>query len=166
MDNACTVDAALLGLDDIRAVLPHREPFLFIEKVLVLERQQRIVCLKNISHDDPILSGHFPGFAVMPGVLTLEAIAQAALLLALLSYPERRGQLGVLRAAKSRFHRMVVPGDQLIIEARIDKIVQNGCAVSGKATVEGEKAATAELIFGIVDRRVLSERRQTPSEHT
>ena len=149
-----------LGYDEIRALLPHEEPFIFVERVVELEPGRRILCLKNVACNEWYLKAHFPGFAVMPGVLMVEALAQAALLLVRLSYPERREQLGVLQAARTRFHRVVVPGDQLLLEVTLTKVVSFGCIASGKATVGGQEAVTAELTFGIADKEKLLQRRE------
>lgn len=142
----------LMGFDEIRNLLPHDDPFILVDKVLELEEGKRIVCLKNISGNDPWFKGHFPGFAIMPGVLMLEALAQSSLILAFKSNPDLKNKFGVFGSVKARFLKPVVPGDQLIMEVEIDKMISTGAVVSAVAKVNGEKAVTAGMTFGIYEK--------------
>lgn len=142
----------IMGFDEIRNLLPQKDPFILVDKVLKLETGKRIVCLKNISGNDPWFRGHFPGFAVMPGVLILEALAQSMLILALKSNPDFENKWGVLGSVKARFSKPVVPGDQLIMEVEIDKMISTGAVVSAVASVNGEKVVTAGMTFGLYEK--------------
>jgi 3-hydroxyacyl-[acyl-carrier-protein] dehydratase len=107
-----------LKLEEIQRILPHRYPFLLVDRVLSLELGKRIVAVKNITFNEPFFQGHFPGRPIMPGVLIIEALAQAGGILALLSTPENLGNPSVLLLGmdKVRFRKPVVPGDQLRLE--------------------------------------------------
>jgi 3-hydroxyacyl-[acyl-carrier-protein] dehydratase len=107
-----------MDLEEIQRVLPHRYPFLLVDRVLSLELGKRIVAVKNITINEPFFQGHFPGHPIMPGVLIIEALAQAGGILALLSIPENLGNPSIflLGADKVRFRKPVVPGDQLRLE--------------------------------------------------
>ena len=113
---------ASTGLDitQIRRILPHRFPFLLIDRVISLTRKQKIVALKNVSANEPHFAGHFPGFPIMPGVLIVEAIAQAGGALLLTEVPDRDSKLMVFTGIeRARFRKPVVPGDQLRIEVEV-----------------------------------------------
>ena len=113
---------ASTGLDitQIRRILPHRFPFLLIDRVISLTRKQKIVALKNVSANEPHFAGHFPGFPIMPGVLIVEAIAQAGGALLLTEVPDRDNKLMVFTGIeRARFRKPVVPGDQLRIEVEV-----------------------------------------------
>lgn len=134
---------------DVLALLPHRYPFLLIDRVLEVEPNKRIVVLKNVSFNEPYFQGHFPGRPIMPGVLQLEAMAQAAGLLGLHSEPDLRrdgGQVALLGIDGVRFRRVVVPGDVLRIEIVVDRARARTWRVKGTATVEGERACEAEIL--------------------
>lgn len=131
---------AALELEAIRQRLPHRYPFLLVDRVLELE-EARIRALKNVTVNEPCFQGHFPQRAVMPGVLLLEGMAQAAGLLHLHRYP---GGIGYLVGVdQARFKRQVVPGDQLIYEAEIVRQRARYCRARARATVAGELVAEA-----------------------
>lgn len=134
---------------DILRLLPHRYPFLLVDKVVEIEAGKRIVVVKNVSFNEPYFQGHFPGRPIMPGVLQVEAMAQAAALLGLHSEPEllsSGGGVALLGVDAVRFRRAVVPGDVLRIEVRLDRARGRTWRVKGEATVEGERASEAELL--------------------
>jgi 3-hydroxyacyl-[acyl-carrier-protein] dehydratase len=140
-----------LSFDRIRRLLPHQEPFVLIDRVLSLEPNRRIVCLKNVSGGEPIFASHFPERAIFPGVLILEAMAQAALLLFLRGTPpaEPDGRdVRVLAAARARWLRPVRPGDQLIVSVAMEKATAVAALVSCQATVRGRPIAQARLTLG------------------
>jgi len=113
---------ASTGLDiiQIQRILPHRYPFLLIDRVVSLTRKQKIVALKNVTANEPYFAGHFPGDPIMPGVLIVEAIAQAGGALLLTEVPDREGKLMVFTGIeRAKFRRAVVPGDQLRIEVEV-----------------------------------------------
>ncbi len=135
------------------ALLPHRYPFLLIDRVDELVPDTRIVARKNVSWNEPYFQGHFPGDPVMPGVLQVEAMAQAAALLGLESRPELRlPGAGVLLLGLDavRFRRKVVPGDVLRIEVSVDRVRGTTWRVIGQATVDGERAAEATILAAFV----------------
>jgi 3-hydroxyacyl-[acyl-carrier-protein] dehydratase len=142
-----------MDFDEIRRLLPQEEPFIFVDKVIELEKGKRITCLKNVSGSAPWVKSHFPGFAVMPGVLLLEALAQSSLILLLKSSPDHKNKIGLFGAVRARFLKPVVPGDQLIMEVKIDKAISTGAIVSAETVVNGEKVVTATLTFGIQEKK-------------
>jgi len=136
---------------EIQRIIPHRYPFLLIDRVLELEPGKRIVGVKNVSGNEPFFQGHFPGNPIMPGVLIVEALAQAGSVL-LLSQPEERGKLPLFAGIDGlRFRRPVVPGDQLRLE--VEFIMRRRSIGRGRAraTVDGELAAEGELTFAVID---------------
>lgn len=109
-----------LDINQIQAILPHRYPFLLIDRVVEIERKKKIVAIKNVTINEPFFAGHFPGFPIMPGVLIVEAMAQAGGVLLLTEVEDRKDKLIVFTGIeKARFRRPVVPGDQLRIEVEL-----------------------------------------------
>lgn len=138
-------DAQAPDLQRVLELLPHRYPFLLIDRVLELEKG-RVVTLKNVTYNEPFFTGHFPGLPVMPGVLILETMAQSAAVLALLESDADPALLFMLTGVdKVRFRRRVVPGDQLKIEVSILKYRRPLWRMKAAARVDGEIAAEAEL---------------------
>ena len=136
------------AIQKIMQFLPHRYPFLLVDRVLELEPGVRIVALKNVTINEPFFKGHFPGQPVMPGVLIIEALAQAGGLLAYESGPaDKHGQLIYFMGMdKVRFRKPVVPGDQLIFEARMLKMRTKVAKMAGTAFVDNQLVAEAELM--------------------
>jgi beta-hydroxyacyl-ACP dehydratase FabZ len=128
--------------------LPHRYPFLLVDRIIELVPAERVVALKNVTINEPFFQGHFPGQPVMPGVLIIEAMAQAGGVLAYeSSTTDSRGQLIYFMGMdKVRFRKPVVPGDQLIFEAKILKLRSKVAKMAGTATVDNQLVAEAELM--------------------
>ena len=135
-------------LDEIKRVLPHRYPFLLVDRILSMELGEHIVGLKNVTVNEPFFAGHFPNNPIMPGVLIVEAMAQVAGILALLSTPENLGNqnLFLMSLDKVRFRRPVVPGDQLILDLKVLRGGKKFFKMEGKATVDDTLVAEAELV--------------------
>ncbi len=131
-------------------LLPHRYPFLLVDRVIELERNKRIRAIKNVTFNEPFFQGHFPGRPVMPGVLVIEAMAQAGGLLTQLSQPKdacHEGKLFYLvKVDNARFSRMVVPGDQLDMEVVLKRTIRNMALYACVARVEGKEVASAEIL--------------------
>src|SRR6476661_1039638 len=149
---------AKTGLDihDILKILPHRYPLLLIDRVLELKRKESIVALKNVTINEPFFNGHFPGLPIMPGVLIVEAIAQAGGALLLTEVEDRSTKLFMFTGIeRAKFRRPVVPGDQLRIEVELKawRQVANMIAVrmEGIAYVDGQKVAEASVKCQLVD---------------
>src|SRR6478735_4888761 len=141
-----------LDINQIQAILPHRYPFLLIDRVVEVERMKRIVALKNVTINEPFFAGHFPNFPIMPGVLIVEAMAQAGGVLLLTEVEDRTNKLIVFTGIeKARFRRPVVPGDQLRIEvvtlswregaSRIAVRMEGKAFVNGKLVCDGTVSA-------------------------
>src|SRR5271163_5268315 len=142
------------GLDilEIREILPHRYPFLLVDRILELE-PERIVGIKNVTINEPFFLGHFPDFPVMPGVLILEAMAQVAGVLVLKSIPDRKSKLVLLASVEqAKFRRPVLPGHQLRIEMKLTRRKASVAKMYGQATVDGVVMAEAELMCKLMDR--------------
>jgi 3-hydroxyacyl-[acyl-carrier-protein] dehydratase len=147
--------AANTGMEigDIFKILPHRYPFLLIDRVIELVRMKSIVALKNVSITEPFFQGHFPDMPIMPGVLIVEAIAQAGGLLLLTEVPNRDEMLMVFTGIeKARFRRPVVPGDQLRIEVEVKAWRITAARLQGKAYVDGKVACEATVTCRLVPR--------------
>jgi 3-hydroxyacyl-[acyl-carrier-protein] dehydratase len=137
----------------IQKILPHRYPFLMVDAILEMERFKRIVGVKNVSINEGVFQGHFPGQPILPGVLILEAMAQTGGLLLLQEVPDREEKLLYFVAVDdARFRRPVVPGDQLRLEMTVVSWRGTFCKLRGAATVNGELAAEATLMCKMVDR--------------
>ena len=136
---------------DIQAImdfLPHRYPFILVDRILDLVPGEKIIALKNVTINEPFFQGHFPSFPIMPGVLIVEAMAQAAGVLALESMPaeKRGGPVFFMGLDKVKFRKPVVPGDQLVLEVQIIKFRSKVVKASGKAFVKDNVVAEAELM--------------------
>jgi 3-hydroxyacyl-[acyl-carrier-protein] dehydratase len=141
-----------LDINHILATLPHRYPFLLIDRIVEIERRKRIVALKNVSVNEPFFAGHFPGNPIMPGVLTVEAMAQAGAVLLLTEFPDRDQKLVFFTGIeKARFRRPVVPGDQLRIEVNVLSWRSIAGRMDGKVLVDGKLAAEAIISCAVVD---------------
>ena len=137
----------------IQQLLPHRYPFLLVDRIVELEPLKRIVGIKQVSVNEPFFQGHFPGAPVMPGVLVIEAMAQAGAVLALREVENRDQKLVLFTSIKeARFRRPVVPGDTLILEVTALRFGPRVQRMRGEAKVNGQLAADAELMSVIVDR--------------
>ena len=145
---------ALLDIHQIRNYLPHRYPFLLVDRVLEVEAETRLVALKNVTYNEPFFPGHFPNRPVMPGVLIVEALAQAAAIMASYGRDDIDTENRVYYFTgidKARFKRPVEPGDQLIFEVELLRRIKNMWKCSGVAKVDGDVAASAELMFTFKD---------------
>ena len=143
----------MMDVVEIQKYLPHRYPFLMVDRILEFERLKRIVGIKNVTATEPHFLGHFPGQPVMPGVLIIEAMAQTGGLLLLLEIPDRENKLLFFVAVDgARFRRPVVPGDQLRIEMNVLSWRGDFCKLEGKAFVDGKLAAEGTLMCKMMDR--------------
>ena len=142
----------MYGMREIQAVLPHRYPFLLVDRILELEVGKRAVGLKNVTANEPFFQGHFPGHPIMPGILIVEALAQVAAF-AVLGVEGAGDRLGYFTGIdRFRFRRPVIPGDQLRLEVELLRLRSSVGKARVRATVEGEVAAEGEITFAIVDR--------------
>jgi 3-hydroxyacyl-[acyl-carrier-protein] dehydratase len=142
-----------MDIMEIMSILPHRYPLLLIDRILEVERRTRIVAIKNVTFNEPHFTGHFPNFPIMPGVLIIEAIAQAGGALLLTEIPDRDTKLMVFTGIDSaRFRRPVVPGDQLRIEVKVLNWRTTAVKLHGTATVEGKLACEATIMCALTSR--------------
>lgn len=138
-----------MDVEQIKEIIPHRYPFLLVDRVTEIEEGKRVAGLKNVTVNEPFFQGHFPEYAVMPGVLIIEALAQLGAI-SILGKEENRGKIGFLAGIDNcRFKRQVRPGDQLQMEVEILRL--KGPIGKGKAVakVDGEVACEAEIMFAI-----------------
>ena len=140
-----------IDIDEILKLLPHRYPFLLVDRVLEVEEGPRAVGLKNVSFNEEYFQGHFPGQPVMPGVLQLEALAQLSGVLLLRSSADSNRIAYILGIDDVKFRKTVVPGDQLILEAELKKLRARTAQVQVRATVDGKPVTEATIRFMIVD---------------
>jgi 3-hydroxyacyl-[acyl-carrier-protein] dehydratase len=142
-----------MDIHEIMSILPHRYPFLLIDRVVELERKTRIVALKNVTVNEPHFTGHFPEYPIMPGVLMIEAIAQAGGALLLTEFPDRAEKLMLFTGIDAaRFRKPVVPGDQLRIEVTVLNWRSTVVKMRGIATVEGKVACDATIMCALVPK--------------
>ena len=142
----------VLDIEAIRDILPHRYPFLMVDRIIEMEAE-RIVGIKNVSINEPYFVGHFPDFPVMPGVLITEAMAQVAGVLVLSTIPERKTKLVLLASVEeAKFRKQVRPGDQLRIEMKMIRRKASIAKMSGTASVDGVVVAEAIMMCVLADR--------------
>lgn len=140
---------ALMTQEQIKEIIPHRDPFLLIDEIEEMDVGTRAVAIKHIKEDDFWFKGHFPDYPVVPGVLMLEMLAQTGAV-AMLSMPENKGKIGFFGGVKeAKFRRQVVPGETLRLEVEIIKVKGPVGVGKGIATVNGEKACVAEITFAL-----------------
>ncbi len=141
----------VLDIDEIKKILPHRYPFLLVDRILELEPGKRAVGIKNVTANEPFFQGHFPQRAVMPGVLIIEAMAQVGGVM-ILSVEEHKGKLAYLGTLDGvKFRRPIVPGDTLEMETELLRIRSNMGKVRCTARVGGQEVAVAQIMFALVN---------------
>ena len=137
-----------MDINAIKKALPHRYPFLLVDRVVEIEPGKRIKALKNVTVNEPFFQGHFPTQPVMPGVLILEAMAQAGGIMMLESTGDQGAICYLTTVDKAKFRRPVVPGDQLVLEVELERVVGKMGRVKGQALVDG--ALVAEAVLGFI----------------
>ncbi|HLH39860.1 MAG TPA: 3-hydroxyacyl-ACP dehydratase FabZ [Bryobacteraceae bacterium] len=142
----------VMDIQGIRAILPHRYPFLLVDRIDELE-PERIVGIKNVTVNEPFFNGHFPNFPVMPGVLIVEAMAQVAGVLVLSQIPDRENKLVLLATVEeAKFRKPVRPGDQLRIEMKVARRKATIAKMFGTASIDGAVVAEATMLCKLADR--------------
>jgi 3-hydroxyacyl-[acyl-carrier-protein] dehydratase len=142
-------EALTMDIQEVMRRLPHRYPFLLVDRVLECSAGQSIRALKNVTVNEPFFPGHFPHRPVLPGVIILEALAQTAGILAFVTagvYPDENRQLYFVGIDKARFRRPVLPGDQLIMKATLERSLRGIWKFSALAEVDGQEATSAEIM--------------------
>jgi len=151
-----------MNIGQIMEFLPHRYPFLLIDRVIEFERAKRIVAIKNVTINEPFFNGHFPGYPIMPGVLVVEAMAQAGCILLLKEVADRENKLVVFTGIEqAKFRRPITPGDQLRLEVNVLSFRPRQGRMEGKAFVDGKLACEATLTCAVVPRQRRSETAST-----
>jgi 3-hydroxyacyl-[acyl-carrier-protein] dehydratase len=152
-----------IDIQEIMGFLPHRYPFLLIDRIVEFEPTKRVVAIKNVTINEPFFQGHFPGYPIMPGVLVVEAMAQAGGIIMLAEIPDRAKKLVVFTGIeRAKFRRPVTPGDQLRIEVDVLSFKTRAGRIEGKAYVDGKLACQATLTCQVVPR--VREPRPVPPE--
>lgn len=149
MEEQQATEALTMDIHEVMRRLPHRYPFLLVDRVLECHAGKSIRALKNVTFNEPYFPGHFPHRPVLPGVIILEALAQAAGILAFVTagvYPDENRQLYFVGIDKARFRRPVMPGDQLILKATLERSIRGIWKFSTVAEVDGEEATSAEMM--------------------
>jgi 3-hydroxyacyl-[acyl-carrier-protein] dehydratase len=148
-DNTATLSLPV-NVEQIQELLPHRYPFLLVDRVIALEPDQSVVTLKNVTINEPFFNGHFPGHPVMPGVLIVEAMAQSAGLLTLISNRLKGSNSNSLfylaKVDNARFNAPVVPGDQLRMEVRLKRLMRSMGLFEARTLVDGKEVASCDLM--------------------
>ena len=151
----------LLDITQIQAILPHRYPFLLVDRIIEYEPGKRVVGIKNVTLNEPFFQGHFPGAPVMPGVLIVESMAQTAGVMMLANLPDRDQKLVFFTGIDgAKFRRPVVPGDQLRLELTVLRLRPRYIKLRGEAYVGGHLVAEAEISSSLVDRSVIERSEQ------
>jgi len=147
-----------LNIEKILRILPHRYPFLLIDRVLELKKGQSIIAIKNVTYNEPFFQGHFPNLKVMPGVLVVESIAQAGGILIYHSIPDPANKVVFLSKIDNvKFRKPVVPGDQMMLEAFIIKLKNRICKIRGRVSVDEKTVVEGEIMAALVDLGELNE---------
>ena len=142
----------LMDITKIQSILPHRYPFLLVDKITELEEGKRIKGIKNVTANEEFFNGHFPGKPIMPGVLITEALAQVGAVM-LLGMEKNKGKIGVFTGINNfKFRRQVIPGDVLELNAELLQYRHGMGKAAVKATVEGQVAAMGEISFAVIDK--------------
>ena len=142
-----------LDIQEILDFLPHRYPFLLIDRIVEFERTKRLVAIKNVTINEPFFQGHFPGYPIMPGVLVIEAMAQAGGIIMLAEIADRHKKLVVFTGIeRAKFRRPVTPGDQLRIEVKVLSFRPRAGRIEGKAYVDGKLACEAVVMCQLVPK--------------
>lgn len=143
----------MINIEGILQVLPHRYPFLLVDRVLSMEPGKSIVALKNVTYNEPFFQGHFPEMRIMPGVLIVEAIAQAGGILIYHTVPNPETKFVLLAKIENvRFRKPVIPGDQLRLEAHLVKLKSKFLQLHGRALVEGEIVVEGDLMASLLEK--------------
>ncbi|HEY6489709.1 MAG: 3-hydroxyacyl-ACP dehydratase FabZ [Terracidiphilus sp.] len=141
-------------IQEILEFLPHRYPFLLIDRIVEFEPRKRLVAIKNVTINEPFFQGHFPGYPIMPGVLVVEAMAQAGGVIMMAELPDRHEKLVVFTGIeKAKFRKPVTPGDQLRIEIEVLAFRSRAGRIQGRALVDGKLACEATLTCQVVPRQ-------------
>ena len=149
-----TIEAiTTIEVEEIMRYLPHRYPFLLVDRIVEYEENRRMVGIKNVSINEPFFQGHFPGAPIMPGVLIIESMAQVGGVLVFKSLPDRDEKLVFFMAIENaKFRKPVRPGDQLRVEMEIVRVRGRIGKLKGRTYVDGQLVAQAEIMFSLVDR--------------
>lgn len=143
----------ILNIKDIMDLMPHRYPFLLVDRVLEYEKGKSVKAIKNVTINESFFQGHFPGEPIMPGVLQIEALAQAAGIIAMMEDVGKEKLAFFMTINNAKFRRPVVPGDQLVLYVEEKKRVRgNIVQVHGEASVDGKVVCEADLMFSVVDK--------------
>jgi len=152
-DNQNKDTQEIIDIREIMDCLPHRYPFLLIDRIVEYEEMKKIVALKNVTMNEPFFQGHFPGVPIMPGVLIVEAMAQAGGVLVFRTLENRERKLVFFMGIdKARFRKPVKPGDQIHLEMVVKRMKSRVGQIEGKAYVDGVLVAQAEITFAVVDK--------------
>jgi 3-hydroxyacyl-[acyl-carrier-protein] dehydratase len=151
--NAARSQRMILDIQEILGLLPHRYPFLLIDRIVEFERSKRLVAIKNVTINEPFFQGHFPDYPIMPGVLVVEAMAQAGGIIMMYELPDRLSKLVVFTGIeRAKFRRPITPGDQVRIEVEVLSFRARAGRILGRATVDGKLACEATLTCQVVPR--------------
>ena len=148
--------AVAIDIEKIQKILPHRYPFLLVDRVLELNAGRSIVALKNVTYNEPFFQGHFPGHKIMPGVLQIEALAQAGGILLYHSLEKPDTKIVLLsKVNNAKFRKPVIPGDQLVFHAEVRKQKSRFLTLEGRGEVDGDVVMEAELLASVMEYKDL-----------
>ncbi len=146
-----------IDIERIQKMLPHRYPFLLVDRVVELKENNSVVAIKNVTYNEPFFQGHFPNYKIMPGVLIIEALAQAGGILIYKSIPDPERKIVFLsKVANAKFRKPVIPGDQLRFEVKLIKQKNRFCHVKGQAFVKKDLVAEAEIMASLINLEELN----------